>query len=289
MPHIRNGHTWIANELIEQVFAKGKFSKRESQIIWVVLRQSWGWLDKRLKTLKKYGKEKRKYSVTRQPISYTQFSEKTGIAIPHIGETIRGLKARNIIREHRGYYKFNKDYDSYQNSNQSYQNGNQGKEVTEMVSKTYRNGNLRLPKREPKVTKMVSSTQPKDSSIEHPRALKKIKENLNKERKKILSQIDKLLSQFPENIQALINEYLQIARLENKTQRMGLQKRRRLVNELYLVWTGCDCDILREDFENALRVTVNNEAPNINYIKKVMQTAIKRRKVRLKKANTKWK
>lgn len=196
MPHIRNGHTWIANELIEQVFAKGKFSKRESQIIWVILRQSWGWLDKRPKILKKYGKEKRKYSITRYPISYTQFSEKTGIAIPHIGETIRGLKARNIIREHYGHYKFNKDYDSYQNSNLSYRNGNQGKEVTEMVSKSYRNGNLELPKEEPKVTKRVSSTQPKSLSTEHRGALKESKENLNKERKKILSPLDNIMVEY---------------------------------------------------------------------------------------------
>lgn len=167
MPHIRNGHTWIANELIEQVFARGKFSKRESQIIWVILRESWGWLDKRPKTIKRYGKEIRKYSITHQSISYTQFSEKTGIAMPHIGETIKGLKARKVIREHRGYYKFNKNYDGYQNSNHN-------KEVTETVS--YQKGNQKLPKREVKVTKMVTSTLLKGKPKKSSKALKESKE-----------------------------------------------------------------------------------------------------------------
>ena len=283
MPHVRNGHTWIANELIEQVFAKGKFSKRESQIIWVILRESWGWLDKRPKTAERYGKEKRKYSVTRQPISYTQFSEKTGIAMPHIGETIRGLKARKVIKEHRGYYKFNKNYDGYQNSNLSYRNGNQSKEVTEMVSKSYQKGNPRLPKRELKVTEMVTSTSPKGKPKKKQRGLKESKERLNKERNMILSQIETLLSQFPPDIKDMIEEYIELARFENKTKRIALQKRRRLINDLYLVWTGCDLDIQRDDFKRALRITINNEAPNINYVKKVMKGMIKKRGIRLNK------
>lgn len=282
MPHVRDGHTWIANELIEQVFAKGKFSKRESQIIWVILRESWGWLDKRPKTVKRYGKEIRKYSVTQRSISYTQFSEKTGIAIPHIGETIKGLKARKVIREYRGHYKFNKNYDSYQNSNQSYRNGNQSKEVTEIVSKSYQNGNPRLPKRELKVTKTVTSTSPKDKPEKKQQTLKESKERLNKERNMILSQISNLLSQFPSDIKEMVEEYTENARLENKTQRISLQKRRRLINELYLVWTGCDHPILQEDFKKALRVTNNKQAPNINYVKKVIKGIVNKRSLRIK-------
>jgi len=282
MPYVRNGHTWIANELIEQVFAKGKFSKRESQIIWVILRESWGWLDKRTKTVKKYGKEIRKYSVTHRPVSYTQFSERTGIAIPHIGKTIRGLKARKVIREHYGYYKFNKNYDSYQNSNQSYRNGNQSKKVTKTVNKTYQNGNPELPKRESKVTEKVTSTVSKGKPKKKQRGLKESKERLNKERNMILSQIKNLLSQFPPDIKEMVEEYTENARLENKTQRISLQKRRRLINELYLVWTGCDHPILQEDFEKALRITNNKQVPNINYVKKVMKGIVKKRSLRIK-------
>lgn len=283
MPHIRNGHTWIANELIDQVFAKGKFSKRESQIIWVILRQSWGWLDKRPKTIKRYGKEKRKYSVTRWPISYTQFSEKTGIAIPHIGETIKGLKARKVIREHRGYYKFNKNYDGYQNSNQSYRNGNQSKEVTEMVSKSYQKGNPRLPKRKLKVTEMVTSTSSKSKPKRKQRGLKESKESLNKERNIIMSQIDNLLSQFPPDIQELTKEYVELVRIGNKTQRIALRKKKRLIAELFHEWSNCDTDLLREDFKSALRTTISNEAPHINYVRKVMKGNIRKRKIRLKR------
>lgn len=283
MPHIRNGHTWIANELIEQVFARGKFSKRESQIIWVILRESWGWLDKRPKTAKRYGKEKRKYPVTRRPISHTQFSEKTGIAMPHIGQTIRGLKARKVIKEHRGYYKFNKNYDGYQNSNQSYRNGNQGKEVTEMVNKSYQKGNPRLPKREPKVTETVTPTASKDKPEKKQRTLKESKERLNKERNMILSQIENLLHQFPPDIQELVKEYIELVRLANKTQRIGFQKKKRLIAELFYEWSACDSELLQEDFRCALRTTVSNEAPHINYVRKVMKSNIRRRKIRLKR------
>ncbi|NVM22868.1 MAG: replication protein [Desulfobacterales bacterium] len=282
MPHVRNGHTWIANELIEQVFAKGKFSKRESQIIWIILRESWGWLDKRPKTVKRYGKEIRKYSITHQPISYTQFSEKTGIAMPHIGETIRSLKAKKAIREHHGYYKFNKNYDSYQNSNQSYQNGNQGKQVTEIVTKSYRNSNPRLPKRELKVTEIVTSTASKGKPKKNQRNPKESKERLNKERNMILSQINNLLSQFPSDIKEMVDEYVENAKLENKTERISLQKRRRLINELYSVWSSCNDPVLQEDFRKALRVTNNKQVPNVNYVTKVMRGIVNKRALRIK-------
>lgn len=282
-PQTENGYTQLANELIDQIFTKGKFSKRESQIIWVVLRESWGWLDKRPKILKKYGKEKRKYSVTRHPISYSQFSEKTGIALPHIGETIRDLKARKIMREHHGYYKFNKNYDSYQKGNLSYRNGNQSKEVTRMVSKSYQNGNLGLPKRELKVTEMVTSTASKDKPVKNQRALKESKERLKKERNMMMRQIENLLSQFPSKIKDMVDEYIELARLENKTKRITLQKRRRLINELHLVWTSCNHPTLQDDFEKALRTTISNEAPNVNYLRKVMGGIMRKRSVRLKR------
>jgi len=393
MPHVRNGHTWIANELIDQVFAKGKFSKRESQIIWVILRQSWGWLDKRPKTIKKYGQEKRKYKVTMRPISCIEFSKKTGIALPHVGKTIRDLKIKKIVNEHFGYYKFNKNYNGYQKGNamitkkvitirdgqkinkhfslekklrtstiyrvwregvlskdncicqrckikseygielHTHHKSRTFAEILEQNKiKTYgqaincfelwdtnngqtlclkchnlisrrnndftslQNKNLitrkaiyhsqnskpRLPKRKPKVTETVTPTNPKDRPKGKQRGLKESKESLNKERKMIRSQITNLMLQFPDDLKMLIDDYIENARMENKTREITLNKHQRLLNELWDAWLNCNIDILKADFKTALRITVNKQAPNINYLKKVMKNIANKRALRMK-------
>jgi len=128
----------------------------------------------------------------------------------------------------------------------------------------------------------------------NPPELDKYGERDSPEPKNIQSHIEKLKSQFPLEIQELINEYIELARLENKTQKITVHKQKRLINELYLLWLECNQDdiednTLRNDFKLALQTAVDNEAPNINYVKKVKAGFPRKRKVRLKKANKTWK
>tara|TARA_Y100000310_G_C20502292_1_gene724607 strand:+ start:99 stop:833 length:735 start_codon:yes stop_codon:yes gene_type:complete len=114
--------------------------------------------------------------------------------------------------------------------------------------------------------------------------LKKVKKVKNvKNRTTIISQIEILISQFPQKIRPLIKEYTDIARLQNKTERISPQKELRLTNELHLVWSRCNGDIDEADFRQALKTTVSSEAPNINYVRKVIQSIIRKRSVRLKR------
>ena len=186
MPHVRDGFTQIANEIVDEVFIKGNFSKRESQIIWIILRESWGWEDKREKTIKRYNHQKRKYEITRHAIYYSEFSQRSGIALPHIAGIITGLKERKVLGEHWGYYKFNKNYNSYQKGNLGYQKGNLSEDSSKTESQPlvflgyqkgnlpigYQKGNKRLPKRSLKVTKKVTSTPSKPKPTADSRALK---------------------------------------------------------------------------------------------------------------------
>lgn len=108
------------------------------------------------------------------------------------------------------------------------------------------------------------------------------REKREEESTMIISQIENLLSQFPSGIKEMVEEYTENAKLENKTQRISLQKRRRLISELYRVWTSCDNPILQEDFRKALRVTNNKQVPNVNYVIKVMKGIVNKRALRIK-------
>ena len=90
----------------------------------------------------------------------------------------------------------------------------------------------------------------------------------------ILSQTKVLLTSFG-NIKPLIEEYLLLAKGENKSGKIAPQKELRLLNELYQIYIQSE----PKKFEDALRITVNNEAPNINYLKKVYKGQDKRIKV----------
>ncbi len=97
-PQLENGHTKIANELVE-AFARVNFSAYESRILWAIFRKTYGW-----------GKKTDR-------ISYSQFEETTGIDRRHIGRAVLSLKARGIITcEGSGYalqYGIQKDYERW--------------------------------------------------------------------------------------------------------------------------------------------------------------------------------
>ena len=97
-PQIEDGHTKIANELVE-AFAKCNFTGHESRLLWVIFRKTYGWNKKT------------------DRISYSQFSEATGIDRRHIGRALVTLKAKNVITiTGAGYaleYGIQKDYESW--------------------------------------------------------------------------------------------------------------------------------------------------------------------------------
>ena len=101
-PQAENGHIDIANEIADAL-SKIRVSGREWQIIWVVLRKTWGWKKKM------------------DAISKTQFSQFTGIPRRKVHEIVKGLVSKNILFEgvtqkgdiRYATYGFNKDYEKW--------------------------------------------------------------------------------------------------------------------------------------------------------------------------------
>jgi len=77
-PQRENGHVDIANELVE-AFAKYYPSHSEGQIIWAILRKTYGWHKKE------------------DPISITQIMEMTGISRRMVIYSLQNLEAKRII------------------------------------------------------------------------------------------------------------------------------------------------------------------------------------------------
>jgi phage replication O-like protein O len=98
-PQIEDGHSDIANELLDAVI-RTHFTPTENAIFWTVIRKTYGWH-------KKFDR-----------ISFTQFEESTGLSRRHIAPALQGLIKRNIIsRQGEGYrleYGIQKDYDAWQ-------------------------------------------------------------------------------------------------------------------------------------------------------------------------------
>lgn len=99
-PQIENGHFNLANELAE-VFGRKRLSGVEWQILWTILRKTYGWHKKEDK------------------ISLSQFSASTDLPRQAIQKALNKLVASKVIScTKNGYrkpniYKFNKDFDTW--------------------------------------------------------------------------------------------------------------------------------------------------------------------------------
>lgn len=108
-PQAENGHIDIANEIVEAL-AKTRLSGEEMQILWIILRKTYGWHKKQ------------------DSIPLSQFSEMTGISKrQHVLRAVKKLLLKNIISvTKKGYstitkngysqtniYEFNKDFDKW--------------------------------------------------------------------------------------------------------------------------------------------------------------------------------
>lgn len=143
-PEIDDGHTKIANELLDAIICSD-FSKRQLKILLFIIRKTYGW------------------NKSEDDISRTQIVDETGLKSPHVTTTIQELLELNVIIVSAGKYakryKINKYYDTWR--------FNELKEVTETVIITetvinsYRNGNKKLPKQYPQKTITKDNTKDK--------------------------------------------------------------------------------------------------------------------------------
>ena len=110
-PQKENGFTAIANEILEAL-ARLCISSYERRIIDVIIRKTYGFIDNR-GIHKKWDR-----------ISYSQFSNATGINITHISRTLKKLEEKNLIlrdpvisrktgKPYAVRYCFQKDYDEW--------------------------------------------------------------------------------------------------------------------------------------------------------------------------------
>lgn len=98
-PAIKNGYLPIANELAEH-FALVNITGQEWRILWVVLRQTWGW---------KQGKRRKDWDW----ISYTQFEKKTGMKRSNCYNALKSLLVKRLIVKSENGYKFNQNYNEW--------------------------------------------------------------------------------------------------------------------------------------------------------------------------------
>ncbi len=82
---LENGYTKLANELIE-AFSQICLSGREWQILWVIIRKTYG------------------FNKKKDNISLTQFKEMTGIETCHVAKVLKKLEEKEIIKIDRNQY-----------------------------------------------------------------------------------------------------------------------------------------------------------------------------------------
>jgi len=103
-PQTENGHTKIANELME-AFCKLKLSPNESQIVWCVLRKTYGW------------------HKTEDSISLTQFQEATKLSRANVCRAIKKLVSKQLLLVAKqlpaNSYKLQKDWEKWVSSSYS--------------------------------------------------------------------------------------------------------------------------------------------------------------------------
>ena len=96
-PQKENGHVKIANEIVE-AFARHRLSGNEWQVLWVILRKTYGWNKKS------------------DAISLSQIAKMTGISRPHVAHAVAKLCARGVAKKSNTYvstYELQKDYSKW--------------------------------------------------------------------------------------------------------------------------------------------------------------------------------
>ena len=146
-PEIDDGHTKIANELLDAIICHD-FSKRQLKILLFIMRKTYGW------------------NKSEDDISRSQITEATGLLSPHVTTSLQELQSLNVIivtnGKHAKRYKVNKYYDQWRVTNlvtiTELVTITKTVTITETVINDYQNGNNKLPKQYPQ------KTTPKDNT-----------------------------------------------------------------------------------------------------------------------------
>lgn len=96
-PQAENGHVDIANEIVEAL-ARYRLSGQEWQVIWVILRKTWGWHKKR------------------DRLSLGYIARMTLMKRPAVARAIKKLVNKGVIKKDNSYiniYMFNKNYETW--------------------------------------------------------------------------------------------------------------------------------------------------------------------------------
>lgn len=150
-PQIEDGHTKIANELMDALIIHD-FTKRQLVILLFIMRKTYGW------------------HKSEDDISRSQIIEATGLLSPHITTAIQELQRHNVIiisnGKHAKRYKLNKFYDTWRVTKRviitKTVSVTKTVTITETVINDYQNGNLSLPKQYPQNT--ITKAITKDNS-----------------------------------------------------------------------------------------------------------------------------
>lgn len=131
-PQLEDGYMRISIEIIDR-FKKLHLSGNEWQIVWVVLRKTWGW-----------GKKT-------DTISLSQFQEESGLSRPSVTEALRKLVGKKVLVLHKqtyiSTYSFNKLYDEWDTTKLVPKRVLVGFSVATSTEK----GTTLVPKKEPKL------------------------------------------------------------------------------------------------------------------------------------------
>ncbi|NLH62482.1 MAG: replication protein [Ignavibacteriales bacterium] len=126
-PQVEDGYTKIANELTEAL-AKIRISGEEWQVLWVIIRKTYG------------------FNKKADWIPLRQFVELTGLNKPHIIQAIKKLEQKKIVTKNGNdvgnVYEFNKHYNEWQPLPKKVIVTKNGNTIT-------KNGNESLPKMVP--------------------------------------------------------------------------------------------------------------------------------------------
>jgi len=97
-PQVENGHTDIANEIIDYLCGY-RISGEEWQVLWVIIRKTYGWHKKQ------------------DWVSLSQFAELTKMKKPNIIRAIKKLQEKKVIikkdNKNGRTYAFNKHYNQW--------------------------------------------------------------------------------------------------------------------------------------------------------------------------------
>lgn len=150
-PEIDDGHTKIANELLDAIISHD-LSKRQLKILLFIIRKTYGW------------------NKSQDDISRSQIVEATKLHNPHVTTAIQELVQQNILIVSNGYhaknYKINKYYDSWRDTETVIITKTvpvtKTVTITETVTDCYQNGNISLPKQSPQKTTPKDNTKDSD-------------------------------------------------------------------------------------------------------------------------------